>query len=187
MADSELKKVGIPRNNSFDSHHYGYITKMPGEFSVDGTAPAAFTNDVGTDGTQQDEQLDFAGDADDLAFCQFVVPNDWGGSHVVFRLLWSATDTTGTVMWAGTVRTTPGDDTAVSNIAGQAWTDTAARTVSATTLNIIGTDVDVSSNAEIVVAQPGDLAQIMVIRDVSEDSATNSAFLLGFQVIYSRK
>ena len=186
MADSELRKVGIPRNNPYNSHQYGRIRWRPGDMTVDGTAPAAFTNDVGTDGTQQDEELEFATDADDLAFGQDALPNDWGGSDVRLRLTWSCTSTSGTVLWAGTIRSTPGDDTAVSNIAGEAFLGTAT-TVSATTLNIVQSTIDLSSNAEVIAAAPGDYLQLLIFRDVSGDNAGAGAFLKVVELIYSRK
>jgi len=78
--------------------HYGHRDIDMQLWTVDGTAGATYTADVGTDGQQQHPILAFDYQtADDLAFMRFMVPPDYKPGGELFLLCWFyANDSTAT-------------------------------------------------------------------------------------------
>ena len=108
-------------------------------WTVDGSAGATYTADVGSDGRQQHPTLGFAHEtADDLAFIRDTVPYEFKPEGRVYLVIkWSANDTDPThkAVWDGTMRRIPCGDARVSNVnyAGNVVQDAAGTGLTALT------------------------------------------------------
>jgi hypothetical protein len=127
--------------------------------------------------------LDFAADADDFAQFSIAFPKSWNEGTVTFQPFWTVTGTdTGTVAWALSGIAVSSDDTI----------DTAFGTAAVTTaLAHSGTSndlmVSVESGAITIGGTPAeaDCCFFQIARDVSADSQTGDARLLGIKVFFT--
>jgi len=128
--------------------------------------------------------LDFADGADDYAQFSIAMPSYWNEGTVTFQSFWTVTGTnTGTVQFAleGLAKTS--DDP----IGGTSFSNPAAHTALAHS----GTSNDIMVSAEsaacTIQGSPaaGDLCFFRITRDVSNDTQTGAARLIGIKLFYT--
>jgi hypothetical protein len=148
------------------------------------TNPCSDLTQVETTALRPDlKVLDFAAAADDFAQFSIAFPKSWNEGTVTFQPFWTVTGTnTGTVAWALSGIAVSSDDTI----------DTAFGTAAVTTaLAHSGTSndlmVSVESGAITIAGSPAaeDCCFFQISRDVSADSQTGDARLLGIKVFFT--
>jgi hypothetical protein len=129
------------------------------------------------------KSLDFADGADDFAQFSIAMPKSWNESTVTFQTYWSVTGTnTGTVQFALQGKAASSDD-AIGGAFGTAVTNTALA-ASGTANDLM---VNVESGAVTIGGSPaaGDLCFFQIYRDVSGDTQTAAARLIGLKLFYT--
>ena len=164
-------------------------------WTVDGTTPATYTADGGTDGQQQHPTLTFAyASADDLAFIRDTVPLEFKpGGKVYLLVKWSSADhdPTHKANWDGTMRRIPCGNANISNVdySGNVVQDAAGTAFTGTdgycddTVNeIVSTFIDLDG----VDLFPLDTVQIQLVMDMSGDTLTADAVVHDTAILYER-
>jgi len=128
--------------------------------------------------------LDFADGADDYAQFSIAMPSYWNESTVTFKSFWTVTGTnTGTVQFAleGLAKTS--DDA----IGGTAFSSPATHTALAHSGTSNDIMVSAESSACTIQGSPaaGDLCFFRITRDISGDTQTGAARLIGIQLFYT--
>ncbi|KKL80798.1 hypothetical protein LCGC14_2001160, partial [marine sediment metagenome] len=125
--------------------------------------------------------LDFDKDTDEFAFWNIVMPGNYDGGTITFRVYWTAASGSGTVVW-----NLKGRSYADSAAIDQAYTDVGE--TSTDTLITAG-DVHISPESAVVTLNGspagGEYVQIKVNRDISEDTLTADARLLAIEIEYT--
>lgn len=179
---------------------YG-IEQLPlNTWTVDGTNPATYTADSGTDGQQQHPILAFAtATADDHAWTRFVMPPEYNKEQGEIFLLvyWYEAGTTNTqkAVWAGDVHRAPAGETIFSgsDYAGNAALDAAGTAFTAVTsytdgsANEIGcAKIDLTTSSVGAAIEPLDLVFLHLYNDQSEDTLAQAPTVCGAALMYSR-
>jgi len=128
--------------------------------------------------------LDFADGADDYAQFSIAMPSYWNEGTVTFKSFWTVTGTnTGTVQFAleGLAKTS--DDA----IGGTAFSNPATHTALAHSGTSNDIMVSAESSACTIQGSPaaGDLCFFRITRDISGDTQTGAARLIGIQLFYT--
>jgi len=148
------------------------------------TNPCSDLTQVETTALRPDlKVLDFAADADDFAQFSVAFPKSWNEGTITFQPFWTVSGTdTGTVAWALSGVAMSSDDTI----------DTAFGTAAVTTaLAHSGTSNDLMVSVEsgdiTIAGSPAaaDICFFQISRDVSADSQTGDARLLGLKLFFT--
>ncbi|MGD8238851.1 MAG: hypothetical protein PVH68_09880 [Armatimonadota bacterium] len=142
------------------------------DFVLDGTNPPTGPNTGGTDGQCLWRQLEFENGADDIAFANFMLPDDYHGNLHVFVPFVMASVTTGEVKFEGTLKgATSGETLDAAGTANQN-TSWGLITVPGTAGQLAIAELDFGN----VTLARDDLCSLMLFRDVSDEtSAAESA------------
>jgi hypothetical protein len=126
--------------------------------------------------------LDFDKDSDEFAHFSIAMPKSWNEGTITFQAYWtSASTNTGTVAWAMS-GVSFGDNDLIDQDYGTTVVATAkAHSGTAEDLNISA----VSGNLTVANAAADELAFFEIFRDVSADSHTSDARLLGVKIFYT--
>jgi len=126
--------------------------------------------------------LDFDKDSDEFAHFSVAMPKSWNEGTITFQAYWtSASTNTGTVAWAMS-GVSFGDNDLIDQDYGTTVVATAkAHSGTAEDLNISA----VSGNLTVANAAADELAFFEIFRDVSADSHTADARLLGVKIFYT--
>ncbi len=126
--------------------------------------------------------LDFAADADDFAQFQVIFPKSWNEGTVTFQAFFTVTGTnTGTVAWGLAARSFA-DSTDINTAFGTQVVAT-AKAHSGTSNDL---DVAAVSGAVTIAGAAADCLTIFQIaRDVSADTQTGAARLLGIKLLFT--
>lgn len=126
--------------------------------------------------------LDFDKDADEHAQFSIAMPKNWNEGVIQFQPFWIATSTnTGNVVWGLTAQSVA--DSGVTNTGFSAMVTTAAKAHSGTS-----NDLNVSAksgNITVLNAAADTITYFMINRDVSADSLTADARLVGIKIFYT--
>ena len=138
------------------------------------TTVEAGTNDVDY------KVLDFDKDTDESAFAIFSMPDSWDGGTITVAPYWTTAGTTGTVVFSVAGRAFANDD-AIDQAYGTPQTSTDTF--------IAAADVHIgpASSAITLAGSPagGQLVQLKITRDVSEDTLDADARLIALKIEYS--
>ena len=126
--------------------------------------------------------LDFDKTSDEFAHFSIAMPKSWNEGTITFQAYWTSSSTnTGTVAW-GMSGVSVGDNDTIDVAYGTAVVATAkAHSGTAEDLNISA----VSGNLTVANAAADELAFFEIFRDVSADSHTADARLLGVKIFYT--
>jgi hypothetical protein len=132
------------------------------------------TNDVDI------QTLDFDKDADEFAQFAIRMPASWDAGTITFTPHWTAASGTGTVVWALTGRAYANDD-ALDQAMGTEQTSTD------TLITANDEHVGPTSSAITLAGTPsaGEYVHFKIFRDVSADTLSVDAKLLGIQITYT--
>lgn len=132
------------------------------------------TNDVDI------QTLDFDKDSDEFAQFALQMPGNWDGGTITFIPHWTAASGSGTVVWALSGRSYA-NDAALDQAMGTAQTSTD------TLLTANDLHIGPTSSAITLAGTPAanEYVHFKIMRDVSEDTLTADAKLLGIQIIYT--
>ena len=148
------------------------------------TNPCSDITQVETTALRPDlKVLDFAAAADDFAQFSIAFPKSWNEGTVTFQPFWTVTGTnTGTVAWALSGIAVSSDDT-INTAFGTAAVTTALAH-SGTSNDLM---VSVESGAITIDGSPAaaDCCFFQIARDVSADSQTGDARLIGVKVFFT--
>ena len=128
--------------------------------------------------------LDFAADADDFAQFTVAFPKSWNEGTVTFQAFWTVTGTnTGTVAWA--LQAVGFADNADQN-AGAGFGAIVVATAKAFSGNTQDMTVSAESGAVTIRGAAADtLTYFQIFRDISADSQTGVARLLGVKIFFT--
>lgn len=159
---------------------YRTIVLPAGSMSPTTTAGCASvaTVEAGTNDVDY-KVLDFDKDTDEHAFVTFSMPNNYDGGTILVTFIWTTAGTTGTVVW--TIKGIAfANDGAIDQSYGTA--------VTATDTFIAAGDVHISpeTSAMTLAGSPagGQLVQLKIMRDVSEDTLDADARLIAVSLRY---
>ena len=126
--------------------------------------------------------LDFDKDSDEFAHFSVAMPKSWNEGTITFQAYWTSSSTnTGTVAWAMS-GVSFGDNDLIDQDYGTTVVATAkAHSGTAEDLNISAA----SGNLTVANAAADELAFFEIFRDVSQDSHTADARLLGVKIFYT--
>ena len=188
-----LTKVttGVLADNSVTANKVASDVKIAGLETI--YVPAAAMYPETTNGCADLEQveltngpelkcLDFAADADDFAQFQVIFPKSWNEGTVTFQAFFTVTGTnTGTVAWGLAGRSYA--DSADINTAFGTQVVATAKAHSGTSNDL---DVALVSGAVTIAGAASDCLTIFQIaRDVSADTQTGAARLLGIKLFFT--
>ena len=171
----------------------GSAVKVAGKETMWVPAAAMYaTTTNGADGPNQVEltagqpevkSLDFAADADDFAQFSVAMPKSWNEGTLTYQPYWSVSGSdSGTVQW-GLQAVAISDDEDIDSAFGTAVLTT-AKAASGTTDDLMISD---ESGAMTVGGSPaaGDNVFFQIYRDVSGDTQTDAARLIGIKIFFT--
>jgi hypothetical protein len=148
------------------------------------TNPCSDLTQVETTALRPDlKVLDFAAAADDFAQFSVAFPKSWNEGTVTFQPFWTVTGTnTGTVAWSLSGIAASSDDSI--NVAFGTAAVTTALAHSGTSNDLM---VSVESGAITIAGSPAaaDCCFFQIARDVSADSQSGDARLLGIKLLFT--
>lgn len=140
---------------------------------------AVATVEAGTNDVDY-KTLDFDKDTDESAFAIFAMPDSWDGGTITATPIWTTAGTTGTVVFSIKGRSFANDD-AIDQAYGTAQTSTDTF--------IAAGDVHIApaTSAITLAGSPagGQLVQLKITRDISEDTLDADARLIALKLEYS--
>lgn len=177
--------LGLPTGGNIQvngADPYRTITLTPGFLKPATTAGCAASTQVeaGTNDIDYDV-LDFDASSDENAYANFQMPDSWDGGAIQFRYLWTNASglTTETVVFELSGRSYANDD-AIDQAVGTP--------IEVSDTWIAQGDIHVSAwSSDVTLAggpAAGEWVHVEVMRDVSEDTLTGDARLIGVQLRY---
>jgi hypothetical protein len=177
--DSDLDLAAGVNIKTAGADPYRTIVLPAGSWSATTTAGCgSATVEAGTNDVDY-KVLDFDKDTDESAFAIFAMPDSWDGGTITFQPIWTTAGTTGTVVFSLAGRSFANDD-AIDQAYGTAQTSTDTF-IAAGDVHIAPT-----SSAITLAGTPagGQLVQLKITRDVSEDTLDADARLIAIKLEY---
>ncbi len=178
--DSDLDLAAGVNIKTAGADPYRTIVLPAGSMTPTTTAGCASVSTVEAGTNDIDYKvLDFDKDTDESAFTIFSMPDSWDGGTITFQPIWTTAGTTGTVVFSLAGRAYANDD-AIDQAYGTPQTSTDTF-IAAADVHIAPT-----SSAITLAGTPagGQLVQLKITRDVSEDTLDADARLIAVKIEY---